>query len=63
MENALISFFFWCNRKEKNGYIQKISNDIEKCIYNLKPDDKLEFPFSKLVHVNGAVLAACIKKC
>ncbi|CAF2446127.1 unnamed protein product [Rotaria sp. Silwood2] len=50
---------------------QLLGNDIknlfktyaEKCIYNLKADDKLESPFSKLVCSHGAAFTTSIKVC
>jgi hypothetical protein len=38
-------------------------NDLDKVIYHLKPNDKLEFPFSKFINSNRAALATCVKEC
>ncbi|CAF3347405.1 unnamed protein product [Rotaria sp. Silwood2] len=49
--------------KQINYFIKKNSNHTKRCIYNLKPDDKLESSFSKFVHSNEVALASCIKEC
>lgn len=44
-------------------FIKRYENDVERCMYQLKGDDKLESPFSKFVHSNRLALAACVKEC
>ncbi|CAF4125635.1 unnamed protein product, partial [Rotaria sordida] len=49
--------------KEIKNFIKRYENYTDKSSYKLKPDDKLEYSFTKFIRTNQGALATCIKEC